>query len=98
MNLNVDRLKSYKARLIVFPRRAGVIKKGDSSAAEIAEAQKTNVDIASLPKKAEAVTFAAITEVRIRVWCAMSLILVKLLCLSYFHSPQPSLLPSHHRR
>jgi large subunit ribosomal protein L13e len=62
LNLNVERLKSYKARLIIFPRRAGVIKKGDSSAAETAEAQKLTVDIASMPKKADAVTFSAVTE------------------------------------
>jgi ribosomal protein L13E len=29
--LNVDRLEAYKARLIVFPRKAGKAKKGDSS-------------------------------------------------------------------
>jgi len=29
--LNVERLKAYKARLIVFPRKAGKPKKGDSS-------------------------------------------------------------------
>lgn len=63
LNVNVERLKSYKARLVIFPRRAGIIKKGDSSAAEIAEAQKIDVDISSLPKRADAVTFTTITEV-----------------------------------
>ncbi len=29
--LNVDRLKAYKAKLVVFPRKAGKPKKGDSS-------------------------------------------------------------------
>jgi large subunit ribosomal protein L13e len=29
--VNVERLKTYKARLIVFPRKAGKPKKGDSS-------------------------------------------------------------------
>jgi large subunit ribosomal protein L13e len=29
--LNVERLKAYKAKLIVFPRKAGKAKKGDSS-------------------------------------------------------------------
>lgn len=29
--LNVDRLEAYKQRLIVFPRKAGKVKKGDSS-------------------------------------------------------------------
>jgi len=33
--LNVDRLEAYKARLIVFPRKAGKAKKGDSSAEDL---------------------------------------------------------------
>jgi large subunit ribosomal protein L13e len=39
--LNVTRLKEYKAKLIVLPRKAGKPKKGDASAAEIAAAQQT---------------------------------------------------------
>lgn len=34
--LNVTRLKEYKAKLIVLPRKAGKPKKGDASAEEIA--------------------------------------------------------------
>ena len=33
--LNVERLKAYKARLIVFPRKSGQFKNGDSSKEEI---------------------------------------------------------------
>jgi len=33
--LNVERLKAYKARLIVFPRKAGKPKKGDSSSQDL---------------------------------------------------------------
>ncbi|EIM92094.1 ribosomal protein L13e [Stereum hirsutum FP-91666 SS1] len=33
--LNVERLKAYKERLVVFPRKAGKPKKGDSSAEEL---------------------------------------------------------------
>jgi len=33
--VNVERLKAYKARLIVFPRKAGKPKKGDSSADDL---------------------------------------------------------------
>ncbi|KAF5385177.1 hypothetical protein D9615_001464 [Tricholomella constricta] len=33
--VNVERLKAYKARLIVFPRKAGKPKKGDSSAEDL---------------------------------------------------------------
>ncbi|KAL8931184.1 MAG: hypothetical protein Q9211_007161, partial [Gyalolechia sp. 1 TL-2023] len=38
--LNVDRLKAYRARLILFPRRAGQHKQLDSSKDEIAEHTK----------------------------------------------------------
>ncbi|KAN0125095.1 Ribosomal protein L13e [Russula decolorans] len=34
-SLNVERLKSYKERLVVFPRKAGKPKKGDSSSDDL---------------------------------------------------------------
>ncbi|TEB35187.1 ribosomal protein L13e [Coprinellus micaceus] len=36
--VNVERLKEYKARLIVFPRKAGKPKKGDSTGADLTAA------------------------------------------------------------
>lgn len=33
--LNVERLKDYKTRLLVFPRKTGQVKKGDSSADDL---------------------------------------------------------------
>ncbi|KAI9840293.1 MAG: 60S ribosomal protein L13 [Sclerophora amabilis] len=36
---NVDRLKSYRARVILFPRRAGKQKQGDASAEEVKAAK-----------------------------------------------------------
>ncbi|KAK3807229.1 MAG: ribosomal protein L13e [Benniella sp.] len=38
LQLNVQRIKAYKAKLIVFPRKAGKTKAGDSAAAEVAAA------------------------------------------------------------
>ncbi|CDH57872.1 rpl13 protein isoform 1 [Lichtheimia corymbifera JMRC:FSU:9682] len=38
LELNVQRLKAYKAKLIVFPRKASSPKKGDSDAAAVASA------------------------------------------------------------
>ncbi|KAI8968705.1 ribosomal protein L13e [Pilobolus umbonatus] len=38
LELNVQRLKAYKAKLIVFPRTPGKAKKGDAEAAEVASA------------------------------------------------------------
>ncbi|KAK9696269.1 60S ribosomal protein L13 [Basidiobolus ranarum] len=40
LNLNVQRLKAYKAKLIVFPKKAGKAKKGDSEATDVAEAKQ----------------------------------------------------------
>jgi len=40
----VERLKTYKARLIVFPRKAGKPKKGDSSVEDL-QAQTTRAAI-----------------------------------------------------
>ncbi|KAI8983024.1 50S ribosomal protein L13e [Pilobolus umbonatus] len=38
LELNVQRLKAYKAKLIVFPRKPSAPKKGDSEASEVASA------------------------------------------------------------
>jgi len=46
--VNVERLQAYKARLIVFPRKAGKPKKGDSSAEDL-KATTTRASI-SLPE------------------------------------------------
>mmetsp|Transcript_31920 Transcript_31920/g.45955 ORF Transcript_31920/g.45955 Transcript_31920/m.45955 type:complete len:215 (-) Transcript_31920:60-704(-) len=62
LTLNVNRLKEYKARLVVFPRRANRVKKGDSDKATIAEAQQLQGAIIPAPAKSDAVTFVAITE------------------------------------
>lgn len=37
---NVERLKAYRARLVIFPRRRGKFKKGDASKEEIAQASQ----------------------------------------------------------
>ncbi|KAI9796981.1 MAG: 60S ribosomal protein L13 [Candelina submexicana] len=44
--INVERLKSYQARLILFPRRAGQPKKGDAPAEEVKKAQKGEIEVA----------------------------------------------------
>ncbi|KAK9459978.1 60S ribosomal protein eL13 [Lipomyces oligophaga] len=38
---NVERLKEYKSKLIIFPRKAGKPKAGDSSAEEVADVSQT---------------------------------------------------------
>lgn len=59
LDLNVQRLLAYKNKLVVFPRKAKVAKKGDSSAQEVASAVQltgslmpiTNVVVAEAPRK-----------------------------------------------
>ncbi|KAF8168174.1 ribosomal protein L13e [Crassisporium funariophilum] len=47
--INVDRLQAYKARLIVFPRKAGKAKKGDSSAEDLkADTTRSPIAIAEV--------------------------------------------------
>jgi len=42
---NVQRLKAYKARLVIFPRRRGKFKKGDSTKEEISQASQLKGDL-----------------------------------------------------
>lgn len=42
---NVERLKAYRARLIVFPRRSGQFKKTDASKEEVESAAKGGDDV-----------------------------------------------------
>ncbi|KAI9799588.1 MAG: 60S ribosomal protein L13 [Piccolia ochrophora] len=65
---NVERLKSYRARLIVFPRRVGQSKTGDSSAEDL-KAAKTGENIvrhtgATLPIKNAITKSDAFSEVK----------------------------------
>lgn len=61
LELNAQRLKEYKARLIVFPRKGGA-KKGDAAAEEVANATQLKGEIVAAPTAANAVTFGAITD------------------------------------
>jgi len=62
LELNVQRLKDYKSRLIVFPRRMKKVKNGDATKAETDEAMQLTGPVAPLPTQTPAVTFAEITE------------------------------------
>ena len=48
IDVNVERLKSYKSQLILFPRKHGKSKKGDADAATLAEAKQIST-AASFP-------------------------------------------------
>mmetsp|Transcript_40691 Transcript_40691/g.53380 ORF Transcript_40691/g.53380 Transcript_40691/m.53380 type:complete len:205 (+) Transcript_40691:34-648(+) len=62
LNLNVQRLKEYSSRLVVFPRRASRTKKGDASADDVKAATQLVGDIIATPATESPVTFAAVTE------------------------------------
>ncbi|OAD80626.1 hypothetical protein PHYBLDRAFT_93134, partial [Phycomyces blakesleeanus NRRL 1555(-)] len=61
LELNVQRLKAFKAKLIVFPRKSGSPKKGDSEAAEIASAVQFRGAILPVQQVAAAPEARAIT-------------------------------------
>ncbi|CAG9463812.1 unnamed protein product [Pedinophyceae sp. YPF-701] len=61
MQANVERLKEYKAKLVVFPKNAKKPKAGDSSAADCAAATQLTGTVLPLAKKEKKVEFAAIT-------------------------------------
>ena len=62
----MNRLKDYKARLVVFPKRNGAkyARKGDASAEEVAAAvaAQSGGSLNSLPKGKPAVTVGKVTE------------------------------------
>ena len=63
LQLNVQRLKEYKERLVVFPRRNNKVKSGDATKAEIAASTLDTTSVNTLPKAADAVTFVPMSEV-----------------------------------
>ncbi|KAI9021207.1 ribosomal protein L13e [Hyaloraphidium curvatum] len=58
--MNVERLKEYKSKLIVFPKRAGKAKKGDASAEEIKEATQLKGKLFPIVAAAVEQEFAAV--------------------------------------
>ena len=62
LQANVQRLKEYKARLIVFPRKGSRTKNGDSSKEELAVAQQLKGAILPISKSYDASAFVPLTE------------------------------------
>ncbi|KAK9454869.1 ribosomal protein L13e [Dipodascopsis uninucleata] len=63
LEANVTRLKEYKSKLIVFPRKAGKPKNGDSSAEEIATATQVSTSaVLPIVQSAAEIEPRAITE------------------------------------
>ncbi|XP_031107042.1 60S ribosomal protein L13-1-like [Ipomoea triloba] len=62
LQTNVQRLKTYKAKLVVFPRRARKFKAGDSTAEELATATQVHGAYLPIGRDKPAVELVKITE------------------------------------
>lgn len=62
LKINSDRLKEYKERLVVFPRKGGKAKKGDATKEEVAAATQLKGVVVAAPAAAPAVTMVKITS------------------------------------
>uniref|UniRef100_A0A7S1T839 60S ribosomal protein L13 n=1 Tax=Tetraselmis chuii TaxID=63592 RepID=A0A7S1T839_9CHLO len=62
MQENVNRLKSYKSNLVVFPKRANKPKAGDASAEELKTASQLTGKLMPVKKEAAPLEFVTITS------------------------------------
>ncbi|ERN09489.1 hypothetical protein AMTRI_Chr09g12990 [Amborella trichopoda] len=62
LQTNVQRLKTYKAKLVVFPRRPKKFKGGDSSAEELATATQVNGEFMPITHEKPTVEMVRITD------------------------------------
>ncbi|XP_058080563.1 large ribosomal subunit protein eL13z-like [Magnolia sinica] len=62
LQANVQRLKEYKAKLVIFPRRPGKFKNGDSSAEELASATQVQGPYMPITLEKPTVEFVKVTE------------------------------------
>ncbi|XP_076954647.1 large ribosomal subunit protein eL13y-like [Bidens hawaiensis] len=62
LQANVQRLKTYKAKLLVFPRRASKIKAGDSTTEELANATQVQGSVLAIAGEKAAAELVKVTE------------------------------------
>jgi large subunit ribosomal protein L13e len=62
LTANVARLTEYKAKLIVFPKRRGLLKAGDASKEETKDAVQFSGTILPLPKPSTEIVIADVTD------------------------------------
>ena len=62
LQANVQRLKTYKAKLVVFPRRARKFKAGDSTAEELATATQVKGDFMPIVREKPTVELVKVTS------------------------------------
>ncbi|KAL5993506.1 60S ribosomal protein L13B [Asimina triloba] len=62
LQANAQRLKEYKAKLVIFPRRPGKFKNGDSSAEELASATQVKGPLLPIAREQPIVELVKVTE------------------------------------
>lgn len=62
LQLNIQRLKTYKAKLVVFPRRARKFKAGDSTSEELATATQVKGDYLPIVYEKPSAEFVKVTD------------------------------------
>uniref|UniRef100_A0A1D1YGU7 60S ribosomal protein L13 n=1 Tax=Anthurium amnicola TaxID=1678845 RepID=A0A1D1YGU7_9ARAE len=62
LQANVQRLKEYKARLVIIPLRSGKFKHGDSSAEELASATQVQGEYMAIRREKPSVNLVKVTE------------------------------------
>eukprot|EP00262_Sarcandra_glabra_P003489 TRINITY_DN14227_c0_g1_i1.p1 TRINITY_DN14227_c0_g1~~TRINITY_DN14227_c0_g1_i1.p1 ORF type:complete len:208 (+),score=46.13 TRINITY_DN14227_c0_g1_i1:214-837(+) len=62
LQANLQRLKTYKAKLVIFPRRSGKFKNGDSSAEELAAATQVQGQYMPVTLQKPLVELVKVTE------------------------------------
>ena len=62
LKLNAERLKEYKSRLVIFPRKNRKVAKGDSSKEELAQVTQLKGDIIPVTFASDAVSFVELTD------------------------------------
>jgi len=66
LTANVERLKEYQKRLILFPRRAGKVKKNDASAEDVKKARSGEGVVGKLSVSLPIINIPRVTEVKIK--------------------------------
>lgn len=61
LQTNVNRLKAYKANLVVFPRKSSAPKAGDSPAEELTAVEQLTGAVMPIQKTAPALEFESVT-------------------------------------
>jgi large subunit ribosomal protein L13e len=71
MAMNVERLKEYKSKLIVFPKRAGKAKKGDATAEEVRAATQLKGKLFPIVNVAGEQEFGTVAESEVSAYSTL---------------------------